>query len=182
MSRTGRKPIPIPDKVKVKMTDHSVEVDGPLGKLQMAVHPRITIEIANNILTVNRPDDEPQTRALHGLMRALLNNLVEGVTKGFTKELDIQGVGYRAEVKGDTLNMTLGFSHPVQFPIPNGIKITVDKQTHLVVTGRDRALVGQVSADIRGLKPPEPYKGKGIRYTGEVVRRKAGKAAATAGK
>jgi large subunit ribosomal protein L6 len=179
MSRTGKKPIPIPDKVKVKLADRLVEVEGPQGKLSLTVHPLIKVEVVDKEIRVQRPDDEPNTRSLHGLSRALIANMVDGVTKGFQKELDIQGVGYRAEVKGNTLNMTLGFSHPVAFPIPDGIKIAVEKQTHLAISGRDRALVGQVAADIRSLKPPEPYKGKGIRYSDEVVRRKAGKAAAT---
>lgn len=182
MSRTGKKPIPIPEKVKVKQTGQTIEVEGPQGKLSMPLHPLIKMKVADNVITMERPNDEPRTRSLHGLMRALIANMVQGVTVGFKKELDIQGVGYRAEVKGSDLNMTLGFSHPVVFPIPDGIKIAVEKQTHLSVSGRDRALVGQVSADIRALKPPEPYKGKGIRYSDEVIRRKAGKAAASGGK
>jgi len=179
MSRTGKKPIPVPDKVKIKLNDQTIEVEGPLGKLNLVVHPKIKVALENKTLNVIRPDDFPESRSLHGLTRALVNNMVVGVTEGFKKELDIQGVGYRAEVKGEFLNLTLGFSHPVNFPIPNGIKIAVDKQTHLTITGRDKALVGQVSADIRDLKPPEPYKGKGIRYSDEVVRRKAGKTAAS---
>jgi len=179
MSRTGKKPIPVPDKVKVKLTDQKIEVEGPLGKLEFNYHPRIKVALENKTLNIIRPDDQPDTRSLHGLTRALINNMVVGVMDGFKKELDIQGVGYRAEVKGETLNLTLGFSHPVNFPIPNGIKIAVDKQTHLTITGRDRCLVGQVAANIRDLKPPEPYKGKGIRYSDEVVRRKAGKTAAS---
>ncbi len=182
MSRTGRKPIPIPDKVKVKLAERAIEVDGPQGKLNLTIHPHIDVEVANNTVLVKRRDDEPESRSLHGLTRALIANMVNGVTTGFKKELDIIGVGYRAEVKGNFLNLSLGFSHPVNFPIPDGIKIAVDKQTHLLISGRDRALVGQVSADIRELRPPEPYKGKGIRYSDEVVRRKAGKTAASSSK
>lgn len=182
MSRTGRKPISVPDKVKVNLTDHSIEVQGPLGKLQGSIHPKIQVTLAGNILEVKRPDDLPESRSLHGLTRALIANMVTGVTDGFKKELDIQGVGYRAEVKGKDLNLTLGFSHPVIFPIPEGIKIAVDKQTHLVISGADKAMVGQVAADIRKIRGPEPYKGKGIRYSDEVIRRKAGKAAATGSK
>ncbi|MDL1871157.1 50S ribosomal protein L6 [Deltaproteobacteria bacterium PRO3] len=178
MSRTGRKIIPIPDKVKVKLAGEAIEVEGPLGKLSRKIHPIIKVVQKDKSLEVQRGDDQPQTRSLHGLTRALVANMVHGVTEGFTRELDIQGVGYRAEVKGNDLNLTLGFSHPVVFPIPTGIKITVDKQTHLVVKGQDRELVGQVAANIRELRPPEPYKGKGIRYSDEVVRRKAGKTAA----
>lgn len=178
MSRTGKKEIPIPDKVKIKLTGQKVDVEGPLGKLSREVHPAIKVVQKDKVLELQRGDDEPQTRALHGLSRALVANMVHGVSEGFTRELDITGVGYRAEVKGNDLNLTLGFSHPVLFPIPTGIKIAVDKQTHLVIKGQDRELVGQVASDIRDLRPPEPYKGKGIRYSDEVIRRKAGKTAA----
>jgi large subunit ribosomal protein L6 len=182
MSRTGKKNIPIPEKVKVNLSDHHIEVQGPLGKLHREIHPDIKVSLANNILEVKRQDDNPNSRSLHGLTRALIANMVSGVTAGFKRELDIQGVGYRAEVKGQTLQLALGFSHPVLFPIPEGIKIAVDKQTHVVVSGPDKALVGQVAADIRKIRGPEPYKGKGVRYSDEVIRRKAGKTAATSGK
>ncbi len=161
------------------MSDHRVEVQGPLGRLSQAVHPGVEVVVQNNLIEVKRKGELPTDRSLHGLTRALLANMVTGVTQGFKKELDIQGVGYRAEVKGNVLNLTLGFSHPVMFPIPEGIKIAVDKQIHVSISGADRALVGQVAADIRRLRLPEPYKGKGIRYSDEVIRRKAGKAAAT---
>ncbi len=182
MSRTGKKIIPIPDKVKVRVSDHLVEVEGPLGKLSQHVSPVVQFVLTDKSLEIKRDQEDPTVRSLHGLTRALVANMVHGVSQGFQKELDIQGVGYRAEVKGQELHLTLGFSHPVMFPIPEGIKIQVDKQTHLSVKGADRKLVGQVSADIRDLRPPEPYKGKGIRYSNEVIRRKAGKTAASGGK
>lgn len=182
MSRTGKKVIPIPDKVKVNLNAQSIEVQGPNGKLQGVIHPKIQVALDNKTLVVKRPDDQPDTRSLHGLTRALVANMVTGVTDGFKKELDIQGVGYRAELKGKDLNLTLGFSHPVIFPVPEGIKIAVDKQTHLVISGADKQLVGQTAADIRKIRGPEPYKGKGIRYSDEVIRKKAGKAAASGGK
>ncbi|MCE9625280.1 MAG: 50S ribosomal protein L6, partial [Deltaproteobacteria bacterium] len=138
MSRTGRKIIPLPDKVKVKLADSRVEVEGPLGKLSRDIHPAIKVVQVDKTLEVQRGDDQPITRSLHGLTRALVANMVHGVTEGFTRELDIQGVGYRAEVKGSDLNLTLGFSHPVVFAIPTGIKISVDKQTHVVIKGQDR--------------------------------------------
>lgn len=179
MSRTGKKPIPIPDKVKVQVSEGVVLVEGPLGKLKQVLQPQIKVEVQDKQIVVNRQDDLPQSRAFHGLTRTLIENMVVGVSQGFTKELDIQGVGYRADVKGNNLNLSLGFSHPVTFPIPEGIKIKVDKQTHIVVTGFHKGQVGQISADIRKIRPPEPYKGKGVRYSDEVIKRKAGKTAAT---
>ncbi len=179
MSRTGKKIIPLPQKVKIQVgANHEVEVEGPLGKLRRALFPKISLKVDGDKVHLARENDEPNTRSLHGLARALVANMVHGVSVGFKRELDIQGVGYRAEAKGDILNLSLGFSHQVEFPIPQGIKIQVDKQTHVVIAGSDKALVGQVAADIRKLRPPEPYKGKGIRYSDEVVRRKAGKSAA----
>jgi large subunit ribosomal protein L6 len=180
MSRTGKKPIPIPEKVKVSLEGREVRVEGPLGKLNYSLTEEVDVKVQNNQVEVSRKGDQPVFRAQHGLTRALIVNMVRGVSQGFTKELDIQGVGYRAELKGDVLNLALGFSHPVEFPIPAGIKIKVDKQTHVVISGFDKMLVGQVAANIRELRGPEPYKGKGIRYSDEVVRRKAGKTAATA--
>ncbi|MCP5468505.1 MAG: 50S ribosomal protein L6 [Deltaproteobacteria bacterium] len=177
MSRTGRKEIPIPEKVKVNISDYLVEVDGPKGKLKQTIFAGISIKNEDNILKVARQSDAPNYRAKHGLMRALLANMVKGVSEGFSKELDIQGVGYRAELKGKELHLNLGFSHIVPFQIPEGIDISVDKQTHLVVSGYDKVLVGQVAADIRKIRPPEPYKGKGVRYSNEVIIRKAGKSA-----
>lgn len=178
MSRVGKKPISLPDKVKVTFKDGNLLVEGPLGKLSRTLNPETKVEVKDKEVLVTRQGDEPKNRALHGLNRALVQNMVTGVSAGFTKELDIQGVGYRAEVKGSNLNLSLGFSHPMEFPIPEGIKIKVDKLTHVVISGFDKIQVGQIAADLRKIRPPEPYKGKGVRYSNEVVKRKAGKAAA----
>src|SRR5437879_12203344 len=163
MSRIGRKPIVVPSGVKIALQPGCVEVQGPKGKLAVPLPKGIQVEQKDGTLVAVRPSDE--YRALHGLARALVANAVRGITQGFKKELDIVGVGYRAEVKGKTLNCSLGYSHPVVFPIPDGIQITVDKQTHLTVTGADKALVGQVAAALSSLRPPDPYKHKGIRLT-----------------
>jgi len=180
MSRIGKKPIPVPSGVKInKLADGRVEVQGPKGKLNVLVPRQIKLEQKDGVLTALRETDEH--RALHGLARALLANAVHGVTQGFKKELDIVGVGYRAELKGKVVAFALGKSHPVEFAIPEGIQIAVDKQTHLVVSGADKAQVGQVAADLRSLRPPDPYKQKGIRITGERLKKKAGKAGAKAG-
>jgi large subunit ribosomal protein L6 len=179
MSRIGRKPIPVPAGVKINTTPGHVEVQGPKGKLKVLVPSQIRLEQKDGILTAIRDSDEH--RALHGLARALLANAVTGVTTGFKKDMDIVGVGYRAELKGKAIAFALGKSHPISFDIPEGIQITVDKQTHLVVSGADKAQVGQVAADIRKLRPPDPYKQKGIRITGERLKKKAGKAGAKAG-
>lgn len=179
MSRTGKKPIDVPDKVKVHVEPEQVRVEGPLGKLSQATHQEIKVELKDKQVLLTRENDDARSRSLHGLMRSLINNMVVGVSTGFKKELDIQGVGYRAEVKGKVLNLSLGFSHPVIFPIPEGIQIKVDKQTHVEITGYDKVQVGQVAADIRKIRPPEPYKGKGVRYSDEVILRKAGKSASS---
>jgi len=180
MSRIGKKPIPVPSGVKInKLNDGRVEVQGPKGKLNVLVPAQIKLEQKDGALNALRDNDEH--RALHGLARALLANAVHGVTQGFKKELDIVGVGYRAELKGKVVAFALGKSHPVEFPIPEGIQIAVDKQTHLVVSGADKGQVGQVAADIRSLRPPDPYKQKGIRITGERLKKKAGKAGVKAG-
>jgi large subunit ribosomal protein L6 len=179
MSRIGRKPIPVPAGVKINSAGGKVEVQGPKGKLQVLVPQQIRLEQKDGVLTAIRDNEEH--RALHGLARALLANAVHGVTQGFKKELDIVGVGYRAEVKGKAVAFALGKSHPVEFPIPEGIQIAIDKQTHIVVSGADKAQVGQVAADLRSLRPPDPYKQKGIRITGERLKKKAGKAGAKAG-
>jgi len=176
MSRIGRKPIPVPAGVKVQIGPAAIEVQGPKGKLTIAVPRGIRFEQKDGTLNALRESDEQ--RALHGLARALVANAVRGVTEGFKKDLDIVGVGYRAEVKGKNVVFALGYSHPVEFPIPEGIQITVEKQTHISVTGADRGRVGQTAANIRGLRPPDPYKQKGIRLVGERLKKKAGKAGA----
>lgn len=176
MSRIGRKPIAVPAGVKVQIGPAAIEVQGPKGKLSIGVPQGIRFEQKDGTLTALRESDEQ--RALHGLARALVANAVHGVTEGFKKELDIVGVGYRAEVKGKNVVFTLGYSHPIHFPIPEGIQIAVEKQTHVVVSGADRGRVGQAAADIRGLRPPDPYKQKGIRLVGERLKKKAGKAGA----
>lgn len=176
MSRIGKKPIPIPDKVKIEIKPDSVVVTGPKGSVSNPIPPGIKFEQKDKQVHAIRQDDSGPQRAFHGLARALVANAVKGVTEGFSKELDIVGVGYRAESRKSSVMFTLGFSHPIEYPIPPGISITVDKQTKLVVSGVDRQLVGQVAANIRGLKKPDPYKQKGIRYTGERLKKKAGKA------
>jgi large subunit ribosomal protein L6 len=176
MSRIGRKPIPLPAGVKVQLSSSAVEVQGPKGKLNIPLPLGIRFEQKDGVLQALRQSEEH--RALHGLARALVANAVRGVTEGFKKELDIVGVGYRAELKGKTVVFALGFSHPIQFPVPEGIQISVEKQTRLVVSGADRAQVGQVAANIRALRPPDPYKQKGIRLTGQRLKKKAGKAGA----
>jgi len=176
MSRIGNKLIPVPSGVKIQIKDGAVDVQGPKGKMTVAVPRGVSFEQKDGTLIAKRETEEQ--RALHGLARALVANAVTGVTAGFKKELDIVGVGYRAEVRGKNLVIALGFSHPVEFPIPEGIQIAVDKQTHLVVSGADKGQVGQVAANLRGLRPPDPYKQKGIRITGERLKKKAGKAGA----
>ena len=176
MSRIGRKPIAVPAGVKIQIAANAVELQGPKGKLSVNLPRGITLEQKGAELHAVRQSDD--LAALHGLARALVANAVHGVTQGFKKDLDIVGVGYRAELKGKSVNFALGYSHPVEFAIPEGIQITVEKQTHLTVSGADRGRVGQVSADIRALRPPDPYKQKGIRITGERLKKKAGKAGA----
>jgi len=179
MSRIGNKPIPVPSGVKIAMASDKIDVQGPKGKLSVAVPRGISFEQKDGVLNVKRESDEQ--RAVHGLARALVANAVHGVTQGFKKEMDIVGVGYRAELKGKAVAFAVGKSHPVVFAIPEGIQIAVDKQTHLVISGADKGQVGQVAADIRSLRPPDPYKQKGIRITGERLKKKAGKAGAKAG-
>jgi large subunit ribosomal protein L6 len=176
MSRIGNKPITIPSGVKVQVKDGTVEVQGPKGKMTVRVPRGIAFEQKDTTLLAKRQSDEQA--ALHGLARALVGNAVTGVTQGFKKELDIVGVGYRAEVKGKNVVFALGYSHPIEFPIPEGIQIGVEKQTHITVSGADKNQVGQIAANIRGLRPPDPYKQKGIRITGERLKKKAGKAGA----
>ncbi len=176
MSRVGQKPIPVPSGVDVKIEGARVAVKGSRGTLERTFHERVSIAHEEGQLSVARTDDERQSRALHGLSRALLNNMVVGVSEGFRRELNIVGVGYRAVLKGEDLELQLGFSHPVKFAAPPGITFEVPEPTKVIVSGIDKETVGQVAADIRKLRPPEPYKGKGIRYSDEQVRRKAGKA------
>ena len=176
MSRIGRMPITIPSGVEIVDENGALTVKGPLGTLQRTLHPEIRLEREDGVLFVRRPTDEPRHRALHGLTRTLVNNMVTGVTTGFTKVLELSGVGYRAVLTGNKLVLALGFSHPVEVTPPPGIEFRVETPTRFMVVGADKELVGQVAADIRSRRKPEPYKGKGIRYYGEVVRRKAGKA------
>ncbi len=178
MSRIGRKPIPILDKVKVSVDPANVvTVEGPKGKLTLQVSPRIKIVVEDGQVRVERPTDLKMDRALHGLYRSLINNMIIGVTQGYRKELEMVGVGYKAQLKGKELVLEVGYSHPVNYPVPDDVSIQVPKPTQIVVEGIDKQRVGQVAAEIRKIRPPEPYKGKGIRYVGEKIRRKAGKAA-----
>lgn len=181
MSRVGRKPIPILANVQVEKSDGEVKVKGPKGELTTRMPPDVFLEIKEKELVVTRRSEEKRIRALHGLWRSLLNNMILGVTKGYEKQLELVGVGYKAEMKGKKLQLHVGYSHPILFAPPEEIKIQVSGPTNITVTGIDKALVGLVAAKIRSLKPPEPYKGKGIRYRGEHVRRKPGKAAAVTG-
>jgi large subunit ribosomal protein L6 len=177
MSRIGKKPIPLAKGVKVQIGDQ-LSVEGPKGKLTVPLPPGVQMRQADGNLLLERGGDE--YAALHGLTRALAANAVQGVSQGFTKEMDIVGIGYRADIKGRVATFTLGYSHPIEFLLPDGIDLKVDNQTHLVLSGADRQLLGQVAANIRALRPPEPYKNKGIRYTGEVLRKKVGKTGAGA--
>ena len=175
MSRIGKQPIEIPSGVKVSINDQSVSVTGPKGTLSRIILDTVSLDLNDKFLTVSRVDDSINARAAHGLSRTLLSNMVTGVTKGFERALEINGVGYRAEVKGDVLNLSLGYSHPINFQLPNGITVDVDKMTKLLVKGIDKELVGQTAAKIRQFRSPEPYKGKGVKYADEKILRKAGK-------
>ena len=175
MSRIGKKPVTLPKGVKVTVNGAEAVVEGAKGKLTCPVPPGISVDSKADSITFARSSDEPQSRAYHGLARALMQNAVTGVTDGWKKELDIKGVGYKAAMEGQVLRLDLGYSHPIMFDPPTGIQIAVDKNTHITVAGIDRQLVGQVAANIRQFRKPEPYKGKGVQYTGEVIRRKAGK-------
>ena len=181
MSRIGRMPIPLPDGVEVTQEGTTIRVKGPLGTLERTVHPEMKVEREDGTLRVVRPTDEPRHRALHGLTRTLVNNMVTGVTTGFTKNLEISGVGYRAQLQGSKLVLALGYSHPVEVDPPAGIEFRVETPTRLGVFGADKELVGQVAARIRSHRKPEPYKGKGIKYQGEHILRKAGKAGKVGG-
>ena len=178
MSRVGNRPIPIPSGVTVNLSDDEIQVKGPKGELSCKIPTGIKVKSEDDQLSFERPDDSKPARANHGLVRALANNLVVGVSEGFVKRLEIEGVGYRADVKGKVLNLLLGFSHPVEMPIPEGLKVSVDQNTKVAIEGADKQTVGQFAADVRALRPPEPYKGKGVRYEDEHIRRKVGKAGA----
>src|SRR5215510_5557225 len=175
MSRIGKQPIAIPPKVKVEVKGQHVSVEGPKGKLNWQLPRRTSLKVENNTVLVSRQGDDAEAKALHGLSRALVNNMVRGVTDGFMKKLEIHGVGFKAAVQGKAVNLTLGYSHPIVYDIPDQIKVTVEENTKLTIEGPDRQVVGQVAAEIRSFYPPEPYKGKGVRYTDERVVRKEGK-------
>ncbi len=175
MSRVGKKPVVIPSGVKVTQQGASLNFQGPKGKLDLSLNPRVKVALADSRIEVSRSSNLPSDRALHGLVRSLIQNMILGVTQGFTKELEIVGVGFKAQVKGKIINLALGFTHPIDYDIPEGIEIKCPNPTRVVVTGLDKQKVGQVAADIRNFYKPEPYKGKGIHYVGEVIRRKQGK-------
>jgi len=182
VSRIGRKPIEIPKGITVTMKDGIVTAKGPKGELTEKVHPDISVEVKDGQVLITRKSDEGKYRALHGLWRALIQNMITGVTLGYSRKLEIVGVGYRAEMKGLRLQLLLGYSHPILFAAPDGIKVEAPTQTSIIISGVHKQLVGLVAAKIRSFRPPEPYKGKGVKYEGEYIRRKAGKAAATAAK
>ena len=176
MSRIGRKPVPVTKGVTVTVDGNTVKVKGPRGELTRTLHPEMKVRLEGDTVIVDRPSDEPNHRALHGLSRTLIANMIEGVTAGYRKQLEISGVGYKAEVRPFGLQLALGFSHPVQYRAPEGIKLSAPNPTTVVIEGANKEIVGQVAAELRNLRPPEPYKGKGIKYQGEQIRRKAGKA------
>jgi large subunit ribosomal protein L6 len=178
MSRIGKKPVTLPKGVNLELQGQVVAVKGPRGELRRTLHPEMQLAFENGVLTVARPSEDKRHKALHGLTRTLVQNMVDGVSKGFAKTLEIQGVGYKAEAKPYGVNLVVGFSHPVKYEAPKGIKISVENNTTVKIEGADKEAVGQVAAELRAVRPPEPYKGKGIRYQGEQVRRKAGKTGA----
>jgi large subunit ribosomal protein L6 len=178
MSRIGKRPVTLPKGVAVEIQGNTVAVKGPRGELRRTLHSEMQVALADGQVTVARPSDEKRHKALHGLTRTLVQNMVEGVSKGFSKTLEIQGVGYKAEAKPYGVNLIVGYSHPVKYEAPKGIKISVENNTVVKIEGADKEAVGQVAAELRSVRPPEPYKGKGIRYQGEQVRRKAGKTGA----
>jgi large subunit ribosomal protein L6 len=175
MSRIGKQPIEVPSKVKVSVQGNRLSADGPKGKLQMTLPPNTAAKIVGTQITLERMGDHAEARAMHGLARALVNNMVRGVNEGYQKKLEIQGVGFKAAVQGNVINLSLGYSHPVLYPIPAGIKVVVEENTKLTIDGCDKEVVGRVAAEVRSYYPPEPYKGKGVRYAGEHVVRKEGK-------
>jgi large subunit ribosomal protein L6 len=175
MSRIGKIPVAIPPKVKVEIKDRKVSVEGPKGKLDWTVPRRTTVKVENNEVVVGRQADDAESKALHGLSRALINNMVKGVSEGYVKRLEIQGVGFKAAVAGKNVNLSLGYSHPIVYPIPDQIKVTVEENTKILIEGPNKEIVGLVASEIRSYYPPEPYKGKGVRYSDEQVKRKEGK-------
>ena len=175
MSRIGKIPVAIPPKVKVEIKDRKVSVEGPKGKLDWTVPRRTTVKVENNEVVVGRQGDDAESKALHGLSRALINNMVKGVSEGYVKRLEIQGVGFKAAVSGKNVNLNLGYSHPIVYPIPDQIKVTVEENTKILIEGPNKEIVGLVASEIRSYYPPEPYKGKGVRYSDEQVKRKEGK-------
>jgi large subunit ribosomal protein L6 len=177
MSRIGKKPIPIPQGVKVQVTDGIVRAEGPKGKLAQSIPAPLSAKVDGPAVVIARPDDDRKVRALHGLTRALVANMVSGVKDGFERKLEIVGIGYRAQMQGKAIQLALGYSHPVVFPLPEGVTAEIDKQTAITLRGADKALLGQTAAKLRALRKPDPYKGKGIRYADEYVRRKVGKKA-----
>ncbi len=180
MSRIGNKPVEVPDKVNVTVSDGAqLSVEGPLGKLEWGIPDGIELKQEESIIVLTRKDDSRKNKAMHGTARSLVANMIEGVSKGFQRKLEIHGVGFRAAVKGNVLDLSLGFSHPVQHPIPEGVKVTVEENTNITVEGFNKQVVGQFSSEVRAYYPPEPYKGKGVRYADEYVRRKAGKSVAS---
>lgn len=181
MSRIGKLPITIPNGVKVAIENGAVRLEGPKGKLQAAIPDGISVKVEGNLVRVERAADQRKFRALHGLTRKLIANMAQGVSQGFSRVLEINGVGYRAEVRGQEVHMTLGFSHPVVFRLPSGVTAAIERQTIVTLSSADRQLLGETAAKFRSLRPPEPYKGKGVKYREEVIRRKAGKAVGSAG-
>lgn len=178
MSRIGKQPIDIPEKVKIAISGTQVNVEGPQGKLHMTLHPLVNVVVEGKSAVVDRKDESTAAKSVHGLSRTLLSNMIVGVSTGFTKDLEINGVGYRAEMKGNELHMALGYSHPIVYPLPSGIKATVDaKKTTISLSSADKQLLGVTAAKIRSFRPPEPYLGKGVKYAGEKIRRKEGKSA-----
>jgi len=175
MSRVGSKTIEVPDKVKVAIADNHVSVEGPKGKLEMDMPSRTTVSQDENVLSVARDGDDREAKAMHGLGRSLLNNMVVGVSEGYVKKLEINGVGFKAAVSGNTVTMNLGYSHPIKYDLPNQVTVSVDKDTNVTIEGPDKQKVGLVAAELRGFYPVEPYKGKGVKYAGEYIRRKEGK-------
>jgi large subunit ribosomal protein L6 len=175
MSRIGKMPVVVPPKVKVEIKGQQVSVEGPKGKLNFELPRRTSAKLDAGVVTVSRAGEDAEAKSLHGLSRAIVNNMIKGVSEGFVKKLEIQGVGFKAAVQGDKVNLSLGYSHPLNYPIPGQIKVTVEENTKLTIEGPDKQLVGQVASEIRSYYPPEPYKGKGVRYVGEKVVRKEGK-------